>query len=171
MNKKQSILLSGVMILTLFLTACGAASQEPTVAAPTATITNAPVTITGRVTNLPEVLPFMQDNSTLQLVRVSDDGKGSFVFPESGGIYVESDLAAIPLPGEDGLFEFRLASLDPGIYFISAQRFTPPNGTQFNAMVIAGNPADPQSIITFEMPADAVLPYKLEMGPVAIVLP
>ena len=178
-NKFLSAILFIVVLFSI--SACNAIGTQipitPTFIPPTETSIPptptpvSPVTITGKIGNLDEVKQFLYDDATLQLVRVTDDGKVSIAFPAEGGIYVDSDLAEIPIPSEDGVFEFRLEILEPGKYFISAQSFSPPNSMHFNAMLIASDATDPKSAILFEIPKNPTLPYRLDLGDVFIILP
>lgn len=178
-NKFLLALLSiaGVVIFS----ACNAIGTQvpftPTSIPPTETsipptpTTVSPVTITGKIGNMDEIKQFLYDDATLQLVRVLDDGKVSIAFPAEGGIYVDSDLAEIPIPNEDGVFEFLLEILEPGKYFISAQSFNPPDSMHFNAMLIASDASDPKSAILFEIPKNPSFPYRLDLGDVFVILP
>jgi hypothetical protein len=141
---------------------------------PTPTLTptpESPVSISGTITNMSDAKQFLSEKSFLQLIRVSDKGTISFAFNADGTTSLDSDLAQIPLPSEDGFFDFRMESIEPGKYFISAQKFIPSNGMNFNAMVIGTDPNDPKSIIAIDIPDDITLPFHLELGDVAIILP
>jgi hypothetical protein len=92
---------------------------------------------------------------------VSDNGKISFVFPVDGAIYLDSDLAQISIPSDDSFFDFRIENIASGKYFISAQKFNPPNQMRFNAMLIATDPNNPKSVIAIDIPNDISLPFHL----------
>ena len=62
-------------------------------------------------------------------------------------------------------------NLEPGKYFISTQGFNPPDGMRFHEMVLATKADDPQSIFMIEITDNISLPYQLDMGDVAIILP
>ena len=94
----------------------------------------------------------------------------TFVFPADGLVYVESDLARIPIPS-DGIFNFQLDSLKPGKYFVAAQRFKPRDWTRMNAMVLAKEGGNPESVVIVEIPENVTLPFILDMGKVVIILP
>jgi hypothetical protein len=130
-----------------------------------------PISISGSITNLSDTKQYLSEKSFLQLIHVSDKGTISFVFPADGAIFLDSDLAQIPIPSDDGFFDFRIENIEPGKYFISAQKFNPPNGTRFNAMLIATDPTNPESVIAIDIPENITLPFHLDLGKVALILP
>jgi hypothetical protein len=134
---------------------------------PTLTPTPTGINISGVITNLEQARPYLTEASYLQLVAL---GKVTFIFPADGGVLLKSDLAQIPIPS-DGVFNFQLDSLEPGKYFVAAQKFTPRNWTRMNAMVLAKEGGNPESVVIVELPENVTLPFIFDMGEVGIILP
>jgi len=165
-------------LVMLFVVGCGgvpattpvteAPAATPTPQLPTPTPTPSGINISGVITDLDEAKLYLLEGSYLQLVPGS--GRVTFVFPADGLVYVESDLAQIPIPS-DGIFNFQLDSLEPGEYFVAAQRFTPRNWTKMNAMVLAKEGGNPKSVVIVGIPENVALPFIFDMGKVFIILP
>ena len=134
---------------------------------PTSTLTPTPVPfirISGTITNITDALPYFSDRSVLQLVRLSDDGSVTVSISEDG-ISLEPALAQIPIPAENGFFEFGLDNIEPGVYIISAQYFT---GLPVFMMPI-GHDSDHRIEIEFlDNPTE---PFNLPLGDVILMLP
>jgi hypothetical protein len=144
-------------------------TMTPAPPSPAPTPTPSGIRISGAITNLDEARQYLVEDSYLQLVRMSD-GEVTFVFPQDGLVFVQSDLAQIPIPS-DGAFAFQLDSLAAGKYFVTAQRFTPRNWTKMNAMVLAREGGEPASVVVVEIPEGVTLPFVFDMGEVVIILP
>jgi hypothetical protein len=127
------------------------------------------VSISGVITNLDEARPYLTEASYLQLVDISD-GEVTFVYPREGGVLLESELAQIPIP-PDGIFSFQVDRLEPGEYFIAAQKFNPRDWMRHNAMVLAKEAGDPKSVVMIEIGDDVALPFRFDMGEVVMILP
>lgn len=120
-----------IMLLSIVLGGC-TALPSPSLPLPASTSVATPTpecpifVISGRITNLDQVRPFLSGVSYLQLVSVSTHPTTSRLplplrfFPDQTAA-ISSDLAQIPIP-PDGAFRFRVSNLEPGSYLVAVQR-------------------------------------------------
>ena len=158
---------------------------------PTHTPTPAGITISGLITSLEKVTPYLTESSYLQLVLLPDDGQVTVAIDNKAQIETisDSDLAQIPIPS-DGVFSFQTESLEPGTYIIVAQLFKSPDGLIHNMVLIedAGNvelfrviemdyeastdrfvfltSGNEEAYAIIEIPDDVIPPISFDMGEV-----
>ena len=79
------------------------------------------ITVTGIITNLVDAREqCLTEDSYLQLVRVSADGRLALHSDDQGRIVCDSELTRIPIP-HNGAFTFQAENLEPGTHLIAAQ--------------------------------------------------
>lgn len=80
------------------------------------------ITITGVIKNLDEARQYIKEDTYLQLVRISDDGKQEFRTDGKGRIEYSSDLQKVAI-ADNGAFSFDVRNLEPGKYAVVVQLF------------------------------------------------
>jgi len=129
MNIKRSSI--GFMILVMVLVICScnknSSSIDPsmlTTIPPAQTLTQTPVptstliptpvsqvTISGTITNLIDAKPYLTEGSFLQLVVVTEGEQITIAYLADGTISLDSDLAQIPIPSDEGFSALELENL------------------------------------------------------------
>jgi len=125
------------------------------------------VIITCKIGNLGEAKEYITEDSYLQVVKISLDGKSGFETDSRGRMIYNSDLIKMDIP-PNGDFTFKLSILKPGKYIIATQRLEP-FGLGNGGSYLLGDKKT-KKIAVIEIPAEN-RNSKINMGELYIPLP
>ena len=133
------------------------------------------ITIRGKLKNAQHLKPYFEEDAYLQLLPLPKDNAIAMGIEDKKFI-IKSEGPKSTLM-KDGSFSFAMESLKPGIYLIVINKFggIMPPGFKIESLILAklgenGQMILPEDRVKIEIPVDAKLPLKIEVGDVYVPL-